>query len=176
MLNALFILLMILSGTGAKDTDPEPLHASRHDFHITTGRMAIEGNKAILQIRMFVDDLEKGLQTYHNDESIRMNVDPLTDSLFTVYLNDKLILKNGDEVLQGVVATSGEDVLYGFPVWWYTLNYKSSAPINSLDIDHQVLMEIFRDQQNILRITHYPSEEEKMYYMVNGDSDISLTF
>ncbi len=167
---------MILPTAGTLDTDPAPRPAGKHDFHITTGRMAIEGNQAILQIRIFLDDLEKGLQAYHDDESIHMKVDPLTDSLFTVYLNEKLVLKNGNEILEGVVATSGEDVLYGFPVWWYTLNYKSASPINSLDIDHRVLMEMFKDQQNILRITHYPSEEEKMYYMVDGDSDISLTF
>lgn len=176
MLNAFLLLLLILPGAGATDTNPVPLPTGGHDFHITTGRMAIEGNQAILQIRMFVDDLEKGLQTYHNNASIRMRVDPQTDSLFAAYLNATLTLKNEDETLKAVVATSGEDVLYGFPVWWYTLNYTSSTPIKSLDIDHQVLMEIFRDQQNILRITHYPSEEEKMYYMVNGDSDISLTF
>ena len=147
-----------------------------HDFHVALGRMAVEDNQVILQMRLFQDDLELGLQTYYADDSLRLAVDDATDSLFMQYVNEKLVIKHGDQVLAGTVATSGEDLLYGYPVWWFSLTYESESPIDGLDIDNQVLMEIFEDQQNVLRITHYPAEEEKMYYMVNGDSEISVEF
>ena len=147
-----------------------------HEFHVSLGRMAVEGNQAVLQIRLFQDDLELGLQTYYEDEAIRLKVDAHVDSLFMDYLNEKLIIKHGSEVLTGKVATSGEDVLYGYPVWWYSFTYQASDSIEGLDIDNQILMEIFEDQQNVMRITYYPADEEKMYYMVKGDSEISVDF
>lgn len=127
-------------------------------------------------MRLFQDDLELGLQGYYEDEEIRLKVDTATDSLFAVYVNEKLVIKHGEEVLTGVVATSGEDLLYGYPVWWFSLTYEASASIDGLEIDNQVLMEVFDDQQNVLRITHYPADEEKMYYMVRGDSEIKVDF
>lgn len=150
--------------------------AQGHDFHVSLGRMAVEGNQAVLQIRLFQDDLELGLQTYYEDEAIRLKADPQMDSLFMQYLNEKLVIMHGDEVLEGVVATSGEDNLYGYPVWWYSFTYQASDSIKALDINNQILMEIFEDQQNVLRITHYPADEEKMYYLVRGDSEISVEF
>jgi len=147
-----------------------------HEFHVALGRMAVEGNQVVLQMRLFQDDLELGLQGYYEDEEIRLKVDTATDSLFAVYVNEKLVIKHGEEVLTGVVATSGEDLLYGYPVWWFSLTYEASASIDGLEIDNQVLMEVFDDQQNVLRITHYPADEEKMYYMVRGDSEIKVDF
>ena len=147
-----------------------------HEFHVALGRMAVEGNQVVLQMRLFQDDLELGLQGYYEDEEIRLKVDAVTDSLFTLYVNEKFIIKHGEEVLTGVVATSGEDLLYGYPVWWFSLTYEASASIEGLEIDNQVLMEVFEDQQNVLRITHYPADEEKMYYMVRGDSEIKVEF
>ncbi len=149
---------------------------AQHDFHVSLGRMAVEGKQAVLQIRLFQDDLELGLQSFHDDEDLRLQVNQTTDSLFMIYLNEKLVIKHGGEVLKGIVATSGEDILNGYPVWWYTLTYASTSPIEGLDINNQVLMEIFDDQQNVFRITHYPSDKEKMYYMVQGDSEISVLF
>ena len=147
-----------------------------HDFHVSIGRMAVENNQVLLQIRLFEDDLELGLQGFHSDDSLRLQVDSDTDSLFAAYLNDKLVITHGDEVLTGNVATSGEDVLYGYPVWWFSLMYEAPSAIEALHIDNRVLMEVFEDQQNVIRITHYPSENEKMYYMVDGNSDISVKF
>ena len=152
------------------------LLARPHDFHVALGRMAVEGNQAVLQIRLFQDDLELGLQGYFDNDSLRMKVDAHTDSLFMKYVNEKLVIKHGEEVLSGVVATSGEDLLYGYPIWWFSLTYEASSVIEGLEIDNQVLMEVFEDQQNVLRITHYPTDEEKMYYMVNGDSEIKVEF
>ena len=163
-----FVLAIIIALLPATET--------KHDFHVSIGRMAVENNQAILQIRLFQDDLEMGLQAFHSDSTLSLNVDPETDSLFAAYLNDKLVIKQGSEVLIGTVATSGEDVLYGYPVWWFSLMYEASATIEALDIDNRVLMEVFEDQQNVIRITHYPSEKENMYYMVDGNSDISVDF
>ena len=150
--------------------------SNQHEFHVALGRMAVEGTEVVLQIRMFQDDLELGLQEYYEDEDIRLKVDAATDSLFTVYVNEKLVIKHGDEVLTGVVATGGEDQLYGYPIWWFALTYEASIPIEGLEIDNQVLMEVFDDQQNVLRITHYPADKEKVYYMVKGDSEIEVEF
>ena len=147
-----------------------------HDIHVSIGRMAVEGNQAMLQIRLFQDDLELALQNFHSDNSLRLKVDPQTDSLFMHYLNEKLVIKYGNEALKGVVVASGEDMLNGYPVWWYSLMYQASSTIDSLAIDHQVLMEIFDDQQNVIRITHYPSDNERMYYMVGGDSEVEVEF
>lgn len=154
-----------------------PIHApSGHDFHVSIGRMAVEGNQAMLQIRLFKDDLELGMRAFFNDDELTLKVDPQTDSIFAAYLNSKFVMKHGGKQIKGVVATSGEDELYGYPVWWYTLTYQGPADLDVLAIDHQVLMEQFDDQQNVLRVTYFPDDVEKMYYLVNGASEVTLTF
>ena len=145
-----------------------------HDFHVSMARMAIEGDQAVMQIRLFKDDLEAGLQQHFSNENLKLEVDPQTDSLFAEYINAKLVITQGNHQVKGSVATSGEDELFGYPVWWYTLTYKAPARLDAIRIDHQVLMEMFDDQQNVLRITRFPSEEESMYYLVAGDSVVKL--
>lgn len=154
-----------------------PLHApGGHDFHVSIGRMAVEGNQAMLQIRLFKDDLELGMRAFFKNDDLLLKVDPKTDSLFTTYFNSRFVIKHGGEQIKGVVATSGEDELYGYPVWWYTLSYQGDKTLDVLEIDHQVLMEQFNDQQNVLRVTYFPADEEKMYYLVEGASAVTLTF
>ena len=150
--------------------------AMAHDFHVSMARMAVEKNQIMLQIRLFEDDLELGLQQFYTDDALKLSPDSGIDTLFTRYANSKLVIQYEQQQLHGTVASSGEDELYGYPIWWFTLMYESSGEISALSIDYQVLMEIFEDQQNVLRITHYPSEDEKMYYMVPGKSEITVEF
>lgn len=165
--------MCVLSSRGVPHA---PMQAETHDFHVTIGRLAVEGNQAILQIRLFTDDLELGLQQYHANDAFRLKANARTDSLFAAYINEKLILRQGSHRLQGVVATSGEEMLYGYPIWWFTVTYESPVLIEELQVDHQVLLDVFEDQQNVMRITHYPSQRESMYYMVRGDSEIRVEF
>ena len=166
-----FIGYFLATAAGLSGIPREPAH----DFHVSMARMAIENNQAVIQIRLFKDDLEAGMQQYFQDPELTLQVDPRTDSLFAAYLNTKLRVIQGERQLKGAVASSGEDELFGFPVWWYTLSYSSSEPIAALRIDHQVLMEMFEDQQNVLRVTRFPSEEESMYYLVAGASEVTIS-
>jgi hypothetical protein len=165
-----------LAPADAGDPPVNPAPSTRHDFHVSIGRMAVEGNKALLQIRLFKDDLELGIQSFFGDTTLTLNTDPRTDSLFAEYLNDKFNLSQNGHPVKGVVDERGEDTLYGFPVFWYTLSFEAPAEFDELEVDHHLLMEVFEDQQNVLRISHFPSEVEKMYYLVQGSSDVKLSF
>jgi hypothetical protein len=162
----------LLAGLSLGSTLPDP----PHEFHVSYGRLAVEGKTAVLQIRLFKDDLEAGLRGRFGDPGLTMRADPVVDSLFTLYLNEHLVLTPAHAALRGTIVSSGEELMNGFPVWWYTVAYTSDEPIGDLHIRHDMLMEVFPDQKNVFKIKHFPSEEEWSLYFVAGDSDYALTF
>lgn len=172
----LAVLMLCILGLKSESLLSNDASIPLHEFHISYSQMVVEGNQAMIRIRLFTDDLEKGLQQHYKDESIKLQVNPRIDSLFTTYLNKTLVLKQNDEPVPGVLAQSGEDVLNGFPVWWYTMSYRAPAPLDNIQLVHTTLMEIFDDQQNILKVSYNLTEKVKTYYFVRGASEITLRF
>ncbi|MDZ4699277.1 MAG: DUF6702 family protein [Rhodothermales bacterium] len=146
-----------------------------HEFHVSYARLAVEGPMGMMQIRLFKDDLEAGLQNRFGISDLTMRADPEVDSLFGVYLNEKLVLSAGGIPVPGVIVSSGEELQNGIPVWWYTLSYEAPEAFAAIHIQHDVLMEVFSDQKNVFRVKHFPSEKEWSLYFVPGDSDFELT-
>ncbi|MEZ4700534.1 MAG: DUF6702 family protein [Rhodothermales bacterium] len=151
------------------------LPESRHEFHVSYARLAIEGRTGMMQIRLFKDDLESGLRQRFDRPDLTLRADPEMDSLFSLYLNEKLVLSMGDAVVKGALVSSGEEMQNGIPVWWYTIMYEAPADFSTMHIQHDVLLEMFEDQKNVFRVKHFPSEQEWSLYFVAGDSDYDLS-
>ncbi|WP_457654181.1 DUF6702 family protein [Rhodocaloribacter sp.] len=164
-------ILILLLSLAAPVSDPPP-----HDFHVTYGRLAVEGPTAMLRIRFFHDDLEAALRAHHKRRDFRLEADPLSDSLFLAYFHDKFALESDGAPLRGEIVTSGEEREGRERVWWYVLRYDAPAPIRSLTVRDALLFEVFSDQKNIFRVLHLPDEKRETFYFVEGSAKAELTF
>jgi hypothetical protein len=155
----------------------DPPAAAAHDFHVTYGRMGVEGAIVQVRLRFFQDDLALALRAFAGDPGVRLAVDPVTDSLVTAYLADRFPVRagtggdvSGTDPLPGSIVASGEEVDGAERIWWYVLQYEAAAPIGRVRVDAKVLLELFDDQRNILRIQAFPSGRERTYYLTHGSS------
>ena len=131
-----------------------------HPMHVSYGRMVLEGDVAILNVRIFTDDLENALGRRHNIPGLRMRPDPMLDSLFTTYFNEMFTLTLGDSVVHGVIVESGEQD----DMWWYLVLFQGWEQINEIAFKTELLYDIFDDQRNIIRRwfpTAWPGECKK---------------
>ncbi len=140
--------------------NPAPVHP----MHVSYGRMVLEGNVALLNVRIFTDDLENALSRFHDVHGVRMRPDPVIDSLFTSYFNANFTLTIADSVVPGQIVDSGESD----DMWWYLVLFEGWQPINEVSFRTELLYDIFDDQRNIMRILHTETDEYQMYYSVAG--------
>lgn len=141
-----------------------------HPMHVSYGRMVLEGDLALLNVRIFTDDLENALGHFHGITGLRMRPDPVIDSLFTSYFNSQFTLTIGDSVVPGVIVESGESD----DMWWYIVMFQGWEPINEIGFRTELLYDIFGDQRNIMRILHTATDEYQMYYSVAGAPETHL--
>jgi hypothetical protein len=156
-------------GTSGRDSPP-------HDLHVAYGNLGVEGRVAILQIRIFKDDLEEALRRFHEMASLRLDVTPEMDSLFLAYLRENFILEVGGAPLPGAIIGSGDDELDREPVWWYQVRFRAPDPIHTARVTNTVLFELFGDQRNVLRVVQFPSETRRAYYFARGEETVKLSF
>jgi hypothetical protein len=150
--------------------------ARRHDLHVAYGNLGVEGEVAILQIRIFKDDLEEALRRFHEVSSLRLEVTPEMDSFFLAYLKEHFVLEVGGAPLPGVIIGSGDDELDREPVWWYQVQFRAAEPIEMARITNTVLFELFDDQRNVLRVVRFPSETRRAYYFARGEETVEISF
>ncbi len=156
--------------------EPEAAAPGAHKFHVTYGRMAVEDNRAMLQIRLFKDDLEIALQQKFADPAFKLAADPYADSLFTAYFNEVFVLKQDETPVPGRIVSSGEDQTGGEAMWWYTVRFEAPAALQTFTVRDVVLFDLFDDQKNIFKVKHFPSDKELSYYYTDGAEEYRISF
>lgn len=156
------VLVLWLGATGPADT-------VSHDFHVSYGRLAVEGSTAVIRVRFFQDDLVEAIQK-QNAPDFELTVTSRADSIALSYIGRRLRLAAADRPLEAVVRASGEDLSGQEPMWWYLLEFTASTPINDLELTNTLLFETFDDQKNIVQMQHFPSEKTWSFYFT-PDSD-----
>ena len=147
-----------------------------HDLHVAYGNLAVEGKTAVLQIRIFKDDLEEALRRFDNREPFLMEVSPDIDSAFLRYFSENFVLQHEGERLPGRILGSGYDELDREPVWYYQIAFDAPSPIQDLRITNTVLLEIFDDQRNVVRVAHFPEGKRSAYYFTHGEETADIEF
>ncbi len=152
---------------------PAPAAATvLHPLHLSTSQLAVDEKTAWLRIRMFKDDLEAALATYAGVDSLALEPSAEHDSLFLAYFSEAFGLRfNGVEVT-GVIESSGEDLESGdgeLRIWWYQVRFDGAEVIRGIEVRSAVLYESFRDQRNIVRVLHAPTETRKTLYFAAPD-------
>jgi len=163
----------VLAIPGERGGAPE---IAAHKFHVTYGRMAVEDNLALLQIRLFKDDLEEALRVRFAAPDFTLAVTPQADSLFTRYFNEVFVLRQGALQIPGRITGSGEDELQGEAVWWYTVAFEAPEALQTFTVRHATLLDRFEDQKNIFKVKHFPSEKELSYYFTEGAEEYKIAF
>ena len=117
-----------------------PPTTRRIGLHVSTSQLAVDTTTAWLRILMFKDDLELALAARAGVESLSLEPSAEHDALFLDYFNEAFGLRlNGTE------------------------------PIRGIEIRNEILYEQFRDQRNIVRVLHVPTEKRKTLYFVAPD-------
>lgn len=149
---------------------------ARHDLHVSYGNLGLEGTTAILQIRIFKDDLEEALQRMDERESLLLEVTPEMDALFLRYLSENFVLEIDGKTLPGRILGSGYDEMDREPVWWYQIAYDLPGPFQGARVTNTILMEVFDDQSNVLRVVRFPEETRRAYYFSPGEKTVEIEF
>jgi hypothetical protein len=136
---AIGLLSTLLTGAGAAPEASSPSDVV-HPLHVSTSQLAVDTTTAWLRIRMFKDDLELALAARAGVESLGLEPSAEHDALFLDYFNEAFGLRlNGTE------------------------------PIRGIEIRNEILYEQFRDQRNIVRVLHVPTETRKTLYFAAPD-------
>lgn len=153
-----------------------PAVTTLHDFHVTYGRLAVEGRVAVARIRFYTDDLEATLAGTAGNDDFRMETSPAVDSLFQTYFAKQFQLTVDGQVLQGRIIGSGDDVVDREPVWWFLIRFDAPEPIGDFRVRNALLFDVFEDQKNILKVIHLPDETQRSYTFSAEEETIEVGF
>lgn len=165
------VLLCVPSSASGLSVGPRVPVALPHNVHVSRGRMAVEGGRAVVRIRFFRHDLEAALAAHHAIDSFSLSNTSRSDSLFLEYLTAHFSVLAGNRQLDASISTSGEDG----EVWWFELNFSQRQPIESLAIRNEMLFELFPDQKHFLKVTFFPSGNSRSFYFVAGSAKYEIS-
>lgn len=136
-----------------------------HDFHLSKCEIEYSQSELSLQISisLFIDDLELALQQEGFD-SLRICTQkeaPEAEQLILAYLdkNLQLTVDNQSAQLEWVGKEASEDLA---AVWCY-LQISGINPQKKISIRNEVLMELFEDQQNLVKLKY--SQDKKSFFL-----------
>lgn len=167
------LILLPLVSLPAQGGDVLPV---AHDLHVSYGNLGVEESLALLQLRIFKDDLEEALERLSGQDDLLMEVSPEMDALFLRYLEARFTLEAGGDALSPVIVGSGYDELDREPVWTYQIRFDAPAPVRRLRITNTLLFEVFDDQRNVVRVVEFPEGRRNAYYFAPGEETVEITF
>ena len=142
--NFLFFLLLL------------PLFAfnSVHKFYVSVTEMEYNDKSKSLQVisRVFTDDMENLLRTRFNGELYLTKEEehPAAEDFLQKYLSAKLrVTVNGEEKNFSYIGKQYDNdqlILY--------IEVENVAPIESVEVQNEVLTDLFPDQKNVVHVTY----------------------
>ena len=122
-----------------------------HKYYISVTQIDYLQNKQSVQIttRIFIDDLEKLLRERY-DETITLasvNEPSTTDLYIERYLNEKIKIKINNK--EASLSFIGKE--YDIDIVKCYLEIEDVKKIESFEISNEVLFDLYRDQQNIIK-------------------------
>ncbi len=165
----LVALLGLLVGAAAASPQPP---AARHNFHVSYGRMAVQGRSATLQVRFFKDDLEKTLAAAAGRPTFSLAPTEAVEAAFSRYLGAHFVVTAEGRAVAGRVVASGEEN----DMWWYRVQYDAPSDFRSLHLRNTLLFDTFDDQRNIVRLMFFPGEKVETLYFTGGSDAYTVRF
>lgn len=143
--NKKYILLLLI---------PITLSFGIHKYYISYTKIKYVSTSKSLQItiKVFIDDIENGINKQFNIDS-RLNTDREinnTEDFITKYIKDKFFItvnnqkKNYTFLGKEYDTSNNEMIIY--------LEVDSISNVQFIEIKNKILMELFSDQQNIIKL------------------------
>ncbi|MGK0254152.1 MAG: hypothetical protein ACI9OE_001643 [Mariniflexile sp.] len=130
-----------------------PLFAftAAHKYYLSVTQIDYLSDKQSVQItsRIFIDDFEKLLRERYDDKITLAdkNENGTNDMYIERYLKEKIKIKiNGKDVNMSFIGKE-----YDADIMKCYLEIENIKVINSIEISNQVLLDIFEEQQNIVK-------------------------
>ncbi|MBK9068560.1 MAG: hypothetical protein IPL76_17060 [Gemmatimonadetes bacterium] len=160
------LLFALLAGAPPSSGAP----ARAHDTHVSHTRMVLEGRTVALRVRLFHDDLERGLQRFAGDSTLRVTAAAPAESLFTAYAARTFVLEvDGRRVPLSVTAAGLERDEAAEQVVWYVMEGALPGPARKVTLLDGLLFEVFPDQQNIVQLLRLPADRRQTLYFTARD-------
>jgi hypothetical protein len=161
-----------LSGAASVHAAAPGVNVATHEFHVSYTRMAIEPRVISAQIRLFSDDLTRALTTRTRTPTLTLG-SPEGLAAFKGYLAERFVLVAAGQTLTPVIVSNTQER----DMWSYMVQWESAAPITSITTRNGALMELFPDQQNLVKVKHLPSgKEQTLFYSGGTATDQTIRF
>ena len=145
-----------------------------HKYYISFTKINYSENSKAIQVtmRIFIDDLENALNKQFKIDSKLYTEKEILDlnSYITEYITDKFFILINDKKENynylGKKYDEDEIILY--------LEIENIDNITAIEIKNSILMEVFDDQQNIIKLDI--NKKKKSFILTSGDDKDLLKF
>lgn len=134
-----------------------------HDFHVSYTRIAVEPTVVSAQLRLFADDVTRALIERSPARSLTLG-SPQGEAAFQAYLAEYFPVTANGKRLTPIVVSGSQDR----DMWSYIVTWTSATPITSLSLHNAALMELFDDQQNIVKVKVIATGQEQTLFYSGG--------
>lgn len=146
-----------------------------HPFRLSVADAGIDGAVLHANIRFFWDDLQVAVMDHTSDMAFKLAETGKVDAIIERYINDMLVIKDGEAVLQGKVVARGieEADLVDEVRWWYRLEYPLDESTERLHVQNRLLFNMFEDQLNLVHIKTRRGRE-RAYRFNRGRDNVTI--
>ncbi len=150
------------------------LFINLHDYHVSKCEVGYNPEKSRLEITqyIFLDDLDIAIEEAFGQKQhyCTLKEENTADSLLQIYINSTIKLtSNGDTINLSLLGKEITEDLAAVNVYLYS----DSIELKSLRIKHDLLMEVYDDQANLI---YWTSGSGKKAYAVMEQSGTSKLF
>ncbi len=148
-----------------------------HDFHLSKTDINYKTTESALQITVmsFIDDMEEALVARDSlDYKLLQHAEHArADSVMAAYFKDHLIVKIDDQPVDfyylGKEQSDDIQAVYSY------LEIEGVSEMHTLDIENNILMEIFDDQKNIINVK-LDSKYKATHILTKNDFEKQIAF
>lgn len=145
---------------------------SVHKYHLSLTKMVLNNESLQITMRCFIDDMETVI---NKTENIKSELDTdrelkEIDKYLKIYLlkNFKVKLNNKQRKLDFIGKEYEKDIVY------FYFEIDSINEIKNIEVENNILLETFDDQQNIIKIDI--NNQKKTFYLKNSNHKELLKF
>jgi hypothetical protein len=149
-------LLLIGAALGVGRLEAGPAHP----LYLTFGKLELEGPTAVLDIRIFWDDLMLDMRRLSGDPTLQVRGPDTSIDAVVSYINDHLVFGFDGRVVRGVLEEWGVDGEANR----YRLRYPLSSDPSELEVRNGILLGLYEDQKNILHVLRRGGRERAFYF------------
>ncbi len=142
-----------------------------HKYYVSMTKIKYVKEERSVQItmRFYIDDIEKVLNTRFNKDfklaTLKEHTD--TDKFLNLYIHQKFAYKINNQTIKYIFL--GKE--YENDVVFFYLESSDIDSIKSIEVKNKMLMEIFEEQQNFIKI-HMNDRIKTMILMRENDKDM----